>query len=320
MIIFFLLVWPAGLSSQETAGTPANTSSPERVSRTMFEVPRVPNSKQSPRFDNYDLNEDHFENRYDDTNNEELWSPCTLLVERFKERLLRDQARIVVYGSSRNDFSQSAVVGKNQNIFKIIILPQMTGFNSFVVKECSAPAQGLLLLRLAFNEITIATSNRNREQDRNHQADHFNRHHSNRYRNNWKDEGEYGDYRVSLVDPYQRWDSEREYDGHGHYDRGYARGYDREFDRDYDRDDNRNYDRNHDREYDRNHDRSHDRNHDRNYDRNYDRGYDRDYERDIVQAYGVVLEFGYISKSAADSNYDRPLAGVTISLADVKFR
>jgi len=305
MIIFFLLVWPAGLSSQETAGTPANTSSPERVSRTMFEVPRVPNSKQSPRFDNYDHNEDHFENRYDDTNNEELWSPCTLLVERFKERLLRDQARIVVYGSSRNDFSQSAV---------------MTGFNSFVVKECSAPAQGLLLLRLAFNEITIATSNRNREQDRNHQADHFNRHHSNRYRNNWKDEGEYGDYRVSLVDPYQRWDSEREYDGHGHYGRGYARGYDREFDRDYDRDDNRNYDRNHDREYDRNHDRSHDRNHDRNHDRKYDRGYDRDYERDIVQAYGVVLEFGYISKTAADANNDRPLAGVTISLSDVKFR
>merc|ERR1711953_1005984 len=164
----------------------------------------------------------------------------------------------------------------------------MTGFNSFVVKECSAPAQGLLLLRLAFNEITIATSNRNREQDRNHQADHFNRQHSNRYRNNWKDEGEYGDYRVSLVDPYQRWDSEREYDGHGHYGRGYARGYDREFDRDYDGDDNRNYDRN--------------------------------YEEDIVQAYGVVLEFGYISKSAADSNYDRPLAGVTISLSDVKFR
>ena len=119
MIIFFLLVWPAGLSSQETAGTPTNTSSPERVSRTMFEVPRVPNSKHSPRFDNYDHNEDHFENRYDDTNNEELWSPCTLLVERFKERLLRDQARIVVYGSSRNDFSQSAVVGRNQNIFKI---------------------------------------------------------------------------------------------------------------------------------------------------------------------------------------------------------
>merc|ERR1711953_741848 len=168
----------------------------------------------------------------------------------------------------------------------------MTGFNSFVVKECSAPAQGLLLLRLAFNEITIATSNRNREQDRNHQADHFNRQHSNRYRNNWKDEGEYGDYRVSLVDPYQRWDSEREYDGHRNYGRGYTRGYDREFDRDYDRDDNRNYDRN----------------------------YDRDDERDIVQAYGVVLEFGYISKTAADANNDRPLAGVTISLSDVKFR
>merc|ERR1711953_207833 len=180
----------------------------------------------------------------------------------------------------------------------------MTGFNSFVVKECSAPAQGLLLLRLAFNEITIATSNRNREQDRNHQADHFNRQHSNRYRNNWKDEGEYGDHRVSLVDPYQRWDSEREYDGHGHYDR--------EFDRDYDRDD--------DREYDRNHDRNYDRDYDRNHDRNYDRNHDRDYERDIVQAYGVVLEFGYISKTAADSNYDRPLAGVTISLSDVKFR
>ena len=176
----------------------------------------------------------------------------------------------------------------------------MTGFNSFVVKECTVPAQGLLLLRLGFNEITIATTNRNREQghrDRNYHADHFNRYHTNRYRNSWADEQDYRDY-----GSYQRRNSDREYDGHGHYDRGYDRGFDREFD--------------YNREHDRNHDRDYDRYHDRNHDRNVDRGY----ERDIVQAYGVVLEFGYISKTAAESNYDRHLAGVTISLADVKLR
>ena len=88
----------------------------------MFEVPRVPHSKHSqeqhnPRFESYDDKEDHFDNRYDDAKHEDLSSPCGLLVERLKERLLRDQARIVVYGRSRNDFPQSAVVGRNKNSF-----------------------------------------------------------------------------------------------------------------------------------------------------------------------------------------------------------
>ena len=128
MIIFFILAWSASLPSQsvladimeETAETRTNSSSPQRISRAMFEVPRVPNTKQSqdhhnPRFENYDDTEDHFENRYNPRTNEELSSPCSLLVERLKERLLRDKARIVVYGSSR-----TAVVGRNQNIFKIL--------------------------------------------------------------------------------------------------------------------------------------------------------------------------------------------------------
>ena len=164
----------------------------------------------------------------------------------------------------------------------------MSGFNSFVVEECTAPAQGLLLLRLEFNEITIATTTQ----------DHG--HHVNTYRNTWSDKRERRDYRISSVDSFQRRNSDREYDGHGHYDRDYDRDNDRYYDRDYDRD--------------------YDRNHDRNHDRDFDRGYDRDYERDIVQAYGIVLEFGYISKTAAESNYDRPLAGVTINLADLELR
>ena len=130
-----MLAWSASLPSQavlanviqetaETAGTPTNSSNLQRISRAMFEVPRVPNTKQSQdhhntRSENYDDNEDHFENRYDQRNNEELSSPCSLLVERLKERLLRDKARIVVYGSSRTDFSQSAVVGRNKHIFRI---------------------------------------------------------------------------------------------------------------------------------------------------------------------------------------------------------
>ena len=126
MIILLILAWPASRSSQsvltnvvqETPAAPANTSDHQRISRAMFEVPRVPNSKHSqdhydPRFENYDDHGDRFENRYDETNNDELSTPCSLLVERLKERLLRDQARIEVYGSPRNDFSQSAVVGRN---------------------------------------------------------------------------------------------------------------------------------------------------------------------------------------------------------------
>ena len=126
MIIFFLLACSVSLPSQsalaniiqESRDSPTNSSGLQRISRAMFEVPRVPNSKHSqdhhnPRYENYDENEDHFENRYDDMNNEELSSPCTLLVERLKERLLRDQARIVVYG-----FSESAVVGKLKIIFE----------------------------------------------------------------------------------------------------------------------------------------------------------------------------------------------------------
>ena len=53
---------------------------------------------------------------------------------------------------------------------------------------------------------------------------------------------------------------------------------------------------------------------------NFYNNYDRNHDRDIVQAYGIVLEFGYISKTAAESNYDRHLAGVTINLADVELR
>ena len=89
----------------------------------------------------------------------------------------------------------------------------------------------------------------------------------------------------------ERRNSDREYD-HGHYDRYHDRDYDRGYDRHYDRD----------------------------YDRHHDRNHDRDYEKDVVQAYGVVLEFGYISKTAAESHYDRPLAGVTINLGDVEMR
>jgi len=289
--IMIILAGAASLSSQsvlanvvrETPAAPANTSDHQRISRAMFEVPRVPNSEHgqdhhNPRFENYDDHGDHFENRYDQTNNEELSPPCSLLVERLKERLLRDQARIEVYGGRLNDFSQSAM---------------MSGFNSFVVEECTAPAQGLLLLRLKFNEITIATRAGERQlghHDRNHQPDHFQRYHNNRYRNTWADRGDFRDRGISPMDSFQRRNSDREYDDH--YDRYYDRDNHRVYDRDYDR----------------------------NYDRDYDRNHDRDYERDIVQAYGVVLEFGYISKAAAESNYDRPLAGVTINLADVEMR
>merc|ERR1711936_504436 len=167
----------------------------------MFGVPRVPNSKHSqdhhyPRFDSYDDNEDHFENRYDQTNNQELSSPCGLLVERLKERLLHDEARILVYGSSRNDNSQSAM---------------MSGFNSFVVEECTTPAQGLLLLRLEFNEITIATrphygetGSRDRPRDQPHHDRKYQDHadHVNRYRNTWPDRGE-------RRDSFQRRNSDR---------------------------------------------------------------------------------------------------------------
>merc|ERR1711993_206762 len=86
------------------------------------------------------------------------------------------------------------------------------------------------------------------------------------------------------------------------------------------RNSDREYDDHYDRYYDRDNHRVYDRDYDRNYDRDYDRNHDRDYGRDIVQAYGVVLEFGYISKAAAESNYDRHLAGVTINLADVELR
>ena len=180
----------------------------------------------------------------------------------------------------------------------------MSGFNSFVVEECTAPAQGLLLLRLEFNEITIATRHRYaengnryrpREQgqyERSYHADHF-----DRYRNTRPGRRETRDYGISSVDSFQRRNSDREhYDDHRHYDRDYDRDNDKYYDRDYDRD------------------------YDRNPDRDSDGGYDKDYERNIVQAYGVVLEFGYISKAAAESNYDRHLAGVTINLADVELR
>merc|ERR1712038_219682 len=101
---------------------------------------------------------------------------------------------------------------------------------------------GLLLLRLEFNEITIATrphygetGSRDRPRDQPHHDRKYQDHadHVNRYRN-----------RGERRDSFQRRNSDREYDGYGHYDRDFDRDNDRYYDRDYDR----NYDRNHDRD------------------------------------------------------------------------
>ena len=40
----------------------------------------------------------------------------------------------------------------------------------------------------------------------------------------------------------------------------------------------------------------------------------------MVQAYGIIMEYGYVSKSAALPAQDQPLTGVRINLSRVQLR
>lgn len=83
----------------------------------LSEVPRVPAADDQEgggwedhhgrRYQDYqdqDQRTDHFKDY------EKLSAPCKLLIERFKERILRDRARIRVYGNGQNEYLRSAQV------------------------------------------------------------------------------------------------------------------------------------------------------------------------------------------------------------------
>ena len=176
----------------------------------------------------------------------------------------------------------------------------MSGFNSFVVREYTPLTDGVLVLGLEFNEITIAV----------------------------RDDRSLGDYEVSTNDR-----DDYQYNRYGY--QGHRNSYDRNnFDRNYERqhyEDHRNsyrdsYDRNNYRDY-RNQKRDQKREF-RDYGiplvespqrRNSAGGVYRE-DRQVMQAYGVVMEYGYVSQSASVSSHDRPLTGVRINLSNVEFR
>ena len=77
-------------------------------------VPRVPDQEgggwedhHGRRYQDYQ-DQDHQADHHKDF--EKLSPPCKLLIERLKERILRDRARIRVYGNGQNEDLRSAEV------------------------------------------------------------------------------------------------------------------------------------------------------------------------------------------------------------------
>ena len=77
-------------------------------------VPRAPDQEgggwedhNGRRYQDYQ-DQDHQADHHKDF--EKLSPPCKLLIERFKERILRDRARIRVYGNGQNEDLRSAQV------------------------------------------------------------------------------------------------------------------------------------------------------------------------------------------------------------------
>ena len=205
----------------------------------------------------------------------------------------------------------------------------MSGFNSFVVRECTTLTTGVLVLGLEFNEISITL-----RDDRYHPEyqDHdniYDRYDRDRYDRNRYDRDRYDSYR----DRFDRNSYEKDNYDRQNYDR---KNYDRNSHNidNYDRD---NYDM---KKYDihgRDSKTSNNRINyqDNRYNRDLQKGEFRDYgipledsfrgrssdrEGDIVRVYGLIMEYGYVSKSAAIGNQGRPLTGVRINLSDVEFR
>ena len=154
----------------------------------------------------------------------------------------------------------------------------MSGFNSFVVKECSPLSDGVLVMALEFNEITVIPrhdrryldhhmddyqynqGHRNsydRNTDRHQYEDHRNSYQDYRNQGRYQEKGEFRDYGIPLRDSQPWWNSYR----------GEERG-----------------------------------------------------ESEVVQAYGVIMEYGYVSKSAAMPAQDQPLTGTRLDLTNVWLR
>ena len=100
MILFIIFCGGLGLATGDLSHVPLVPASDDQDGRRW-------DDHHDRRY--HDYNED--QNFKDDIRDyEKLSPPCKLLIERFKERILRDEAKVRVYGNSQNDYLRSAEV------------------------------------------------------------------------------------------------------------------------------------------------------------------------------------------------------------------
>jgi len=130
-------------------------------SRSFLDPPRVPSSSNLHR--NYDM----LRNDNVDRNREEpggqfrnLAAPCRLLLEPFKTELLRDKSTFhVSFDPSSSNFH---LIDLNLQQTQA----QVSGLNSFTVVDCTPVVDGVLVMGLEFNEITIRVRRSSRSRRR----------------------------------------------------------------------------------------------------------------------------------------------------------
>ena len=72
--------------------------------------------------------------------------PCRLILSRFKDAMMRDSSTFSV------SLDQNIMFGSTP-----LETAQISGFNSFNVKECSPLMDGIMLIRIRFNQLTLSS-------------------------------------------------------------------------------------------------------------------------------------------------------------------